>query len=218
MRRTLVVVSVLMCCSAGAWAQGQLTIVTDSLPPLKTGELFHVTLQASGGTPPYHWLADSKLPEGISLSHDGVLSGRPAKGGTFDVTVVVLDSGHPAKRELKTLHATVAASLVFTWLESPKVHNDRIDGSLQVSNGTKDEFDLTVIVEAVAENGRATAIGYEHFPLEAGAENVPINFGSTLPNGAYMVHADAIAEIAERDRILRQSLQTPQPLRVAVGP
>jgi hypothetical protein len=75
-----------------------------------------------------------------------------------------------------------------------------------------------VIIVAVADNGRATAIGYEHFPLKAGATNVKIPFGNTLPHGGYVVHADAIAEIPTRKAILRQRLQTPQPLQVIQGP
>ena len=71
----------------------------------------------------------------------------------------------------------------------------------------KDTFDLTVVIVAVAENGRATAIGYEHFPLKAGATNVQISFGNTLPHGAYVIHADAIAEIPNRNVILRQRLR-----------
>jgi hypothetical protein len=87
-----------------------------------------------------------------------------------------------------------------------------------VSNGSKNTFDLTVVIVAVAENGRATAIGYEHFPLKAGATNVQISFGNTLPSGGYVIHADAIAEVPSRNSILRQRLQSPQPLQVVQGP
>ncbi len=62
------------------------------------------------------------------------------------------------------------------------------------------------------------AIGYEHFPLKAGTINFQIPFGNTLPHGAYVIHADAIAEIPTRNAILRQRLQTPQPLQVTQGP
>ena len=50
----------------------------------------------------------------------------------------------------KTFHADVASTLTFEWLDSPKVHDNRIDGSVQVSNGTRDVFDLTVVIVAVA--------------------------------------------------------------------
>jgi hypothetical protein len=77
---------------------------------------------------------------------------------------------------------------------------------------------LTVIIVAVAENGRATAIGYQHFSLNAGTNDVRIPFGSTLPYGAYVIHADAIAEIPKRNAILRQRLQTPLPLQIVQAP
>jgi hypothetical protein len=45
-----------------------------------------------------------------------------------------------------------------------------------------------------------------------------IPFGDTLPSGAYVVHADAVGEVAEKNQIYRARLQTPGPLQVAVGP
>jgi hypothetical protein len=75
-----------------------------------------------------------------------------------------------------------------------------------------------VVIVAVADNGRATAIGYEHFDLKPGAISVQIPFGNTLPHGAYVIHADAIAEVPTKKTILRQRLQTPQALQVVVGP
>jgi len=112
----------------------------------------------------------------------------------------------------------IATSLLLEWNQPPKVHDNRIDGSVQVSNGSSDTFDLTVVIVAVAENGRATAIGYEHFDLKPSPDSTKIPFGNTLPSGAYVIHADAIAEIAAKNAILRQRLQTPQPLHVTVGP
>jgi hypothetical protein len=140
------------------------------------------------------------------------------KPGTSTFTLKVEDSGRPAHTITKDFRAVVTASMLLEWLQTPKVHDNRIDGAVQVSNGSADTFDLTVIIVAVADNGRATAIGYEHFPLKAGATNVQIPFGNTLPHGGYVIHADAIAEIPARKAILRQRLQTPQPLQVMQGP
>src|SRR5271155_1711083 len=147
------------------------------LPPIEVGVEFHLLLHAVGGIPPYVWsVASGDLPEGITLSPDGLLAGRPTKRGSFALTLRVEDSGLPAHSINKELQIVVSTSLLLEWLDFPKVHDDRIDGSLQVSNGSKSTFDLTVIVVAVAENGRATAIGYEHFPLNAGGTNVKIPF------------------------------------------
>jgi hypothetical protein len=202
-----------------AVAQPTLAVVDEALPPIVAGVDFHVLLHATGGAPPYVWsVAGGELPEGINLTPEGLLSGRPMKPGSFPLTVKVEDSGHPGHAITKELKVVVTASLLLEWLQPPKVRDNRIDGSVQVSNGSPDVFDLTVVIVAVAENGRATAIGYEHFPLNAGAANVPIIFGNTLPHGGYVIHADAVAEIAAKRAILRQRLQTPQPLQVVQGP
>jgi hypothetical protein len=208
----------LVCWGGLAVAQSPLTIVEDSLPLLSAGEQFKVTFHATGGAPPYRWSVDGKLPEGLNLSHEGVLSGRPAKSGPFSITVIVGDSSHPSHDIQKTFNAAVAGSLELQWLEPPAVHDNRIDGSVQVSNGSRDVFDLTVVIVAVADNGRATAIGYQRFDLNPGTNNFPITFGNTLPPGPYVIHADAIAEIPARNAILRQRLQTPQPLRIVGEP
>lgn len=196
-----------------------LAVVDAALPPLDAGVEFHRLLHASGGVPPYVWsVAGGDLPDGITFTPEALLAGRPTKPGTFALTLKVEDSGNPAHSINKEFQVVVTASLLLEWLQPPKVHDNRIDGSLQVSNGSKDAFDLTVVIVAVAENGRATAIGYEHFPLKAGTANFKIPFGNTLPHGGYVIHADAIAEIPTRGAILRQRLQSPQPLQVTQGP
>ncbi len=218
--RVIRLVAILLClCGLVAAQAPPLAVVEEALPPLEAGVEFHTLLLATGGVPPYVWsVASCDLPEGTTLTPEGLLAGRPTKPGSFALTLRVEDSGHPAHSINKEFQAVVAASLLLEWLESPRVRDNRIDGSVQVSNGTKDSFDLTVIIVAVNDNGRATAIGYEHFPLKAGANNVHISFGDTLPHGAYVVHADAIAEIPTRNVILRQRLQTAQPLEVTHGP
>ncbi len=196
-----------------------LAVIDRPLPSIQAGIEFHFLLRATGGVPPYVWsVASGDLPEGVTLTPEGLLAGRPAKPGAFTVTLKLEDSGHPAHSINKELHAVVTASLLLEWLDPPKVHDDRIDGSVQVSNGSKDTFDLTVIIVAIAPNGRATAIGYQHFPLKPDTNNLKITFGDTLPPDEYVIHADAIAEIPERQTILRRQLQTPQPLQLTQGP
>ena len=212
--------AILICCFGMAAGQAPpLAIIEGTLPPLEAGMEFHTLLHASGGVPPYVWsVASGDLPEGVTLAPEGLLSGRPTKPGTVALTLKVEDSGRPAHAISKEFTGFVSAPLLLEWLHSPKVHDNRIDGSVQVSNSSKETFDLTVVIVAVAENGRATAIGYERFALKAGANNVEISFGNTLPHGGYVIHADAIAEIPARNAILRQRLQTPEPLQIAPGP
>jgi len=209
------------CLGAFGWAQTAppLTIVDETLPSLDPGVEVRIPLIARGGVLPYHWsVTAGNLPEGISLTPEGVLIGRPTTLGRFAYTVTVEDSARPANRISKELQTVVSASLVLEWLRPPQARGDRIDGTVQVSNGTNDDFDLTFIIVAINEIGRATALGYQHFTLKAGTANFQIPFGQTLPHGAYIVHADAVAEIPARNRILRRLLETPAPLPVTQGP
>jgi hypothetical protein len=73
-------------------------------------------------------------------------------------------------------------------------------------------------VKAVADNGRATEIGYQHFPLRKGTLGFALPFGETLPNGAYVVYVNVVGEVPARNVIYRQELKTPKALQVNVTP
>jgi hypothetical protein len=214
----LAAISILFHCLLAAQVP-PLVIENEPLPAIEAGVEYHFLLRSNGGLPPYNWsVASGELPEGLTLTPDGLLVGRPAKPGAYNFVVKVEDIGHPVHTASKEFQGEVAAPLLLEWLQSPKAHDGRIDGSVLVSNSSKDTYDLTVVIVAVADNGRATAIGYQHFDLKAGNTNVQISFGNSLPHGGYTVHADAIAEIPSRGRILRQRLQTAQALQVVEGP
>jgi len=87
-----------------------------------------------------------------------------------------------------------------------------------VTDGTNTDFDLTVIVVAVNEIGKAFALRYEHLDLKANAAPSEIDFSSSVPRGAYVVHVDAVAEVPSKNAIYRQRLQTASALQVTVGP
>lgn len=112
----------------------------------------------------------------------------------------------------------VVSALTLNWKKEAHVNGNRIDGSVDVSNTTPDDIDLTFIVLAVPSNGRAVAIGYQHFPLPRGTVDMELPFGETLPRGGYVVHVDVIGEVAAKNVIHRQRLQTSTALQVMVGP
>ncbi|MFZ3137404.1 MAG: chitobiase/beta-hexosaminidase C-terminal domain-containing protein [Thermodesulfovibrionales bacterium] len=70
-----------------------LTVSTPSLPSGTLGISYSQSLLASGGLPPYSWsLFTGSLPNGLSLSSSGGISGTPTASGTFNFTVRVTDS------------------------------------------------------------------------------------------------------------------------------
>jgi hypothetical protein len=89
---------------------------------------------------------------------------------------------------------------------------------VEVSNTTPDDIDLTFIVIAVQGNGRATAIGYQRLVLRRGTIGQELPFGETLHRGGYMVHVDAVGEVAAKNLIYRDRMQTPGALQVSIGP
>ncbi|MCD6497687.1 MAG: right-handed parallel beta-helix repeat-containing protein [Deltaproteobacteria bacterium] len=85
-------------------------IETDNLPDAVAGRDYSFELAALGGRIPILWLViGGELPDGMTLSRDGILSGRPAQPGTWlfslyarnadsllaraDLSINVLDSG-----------------------------------------------------------------------------------------------------------------------------
>ena len=78
-----------------------LEIVTNELPDAEVGEEYHAALEASGGATPYAWNVTG-LPNGLTCSDDGVISGTPiGQVGQFTMTATVTDDlGDTDGREL----------------------------------------------------------------------------------------------------------------------
>jgi hypothetical protein len=88
-----------------------LKITTTTLPTATVGRPYHAALAATGGDRGTHqWTLGehSRLPAGITLSDDGVLSGTPTKPGHYRFTVAV-DDPATATLTLTVLHAPAAA-------------------------------------------------------------------------------------------------------------
>ncbi len=182
-------------------------------------QLYNQQLTASGGIAPYTWhIADGDLPPGISLGPDGVLGGTPSTPGEFRIVVTITDSGHPAHQRNQAIVIRVLAPLVAQWSRTPRVVGQRIEGAIKVSNPTEDEFDLTMIVLAVNEIGRATAISYQHFQLAPGTVDMELPFGENLSAGTYVINTDVVAEVATTNTIHRLRLVTPEKLQIRQEP
>ncbi len=197
----------------------QFVIDTVSLPGTYPRATYLVRMQARGGTLPYHWRVEKgDLPPGLKLEDDGTLQGSPERLGEYRFTISVTDNSRPALAVQREYTLNVAAAMLMQWKKPAHVTGNRIEGSVEVSNTTQDDFDFTFIVLAVNENGRATAIGYQRFPLKQGTTDFEIPFGETVARGSYVVHVDGVGEVAEKNQIHRARLQTPVPLQVVVGP
>jgi len=209
--------------ASGEWAEGQaavappqggsgLVIENDSeLPDTYPRGSYEMRFRAHGGVSVLHWRVEKgALPPGIKLEDDGLLHGSAERTGEFQFTVSVTD-GRGQQGVQKGFLLRVRSALSLSWKSPAHVSGNRIDGSVEVSN-------TTFYVLAVAGNGRATAIGYQRFLLRRGTTAMELPFGETLPHGGYVVHVDAVGEVATRNLIYREHMQTPGALQVTVGP
>jgi len=210
--------------SAGLAQQGAATgeplvIQTTSLHKAYLRQQYETHLEARGGITPLRWqITDGAPPAGIVLGADGVLSGVPTETGEFKFTVTVTDGGRPVAQRAQQLVLTVVAPLLAQWGRYPKVTGQRLEGSIIVSNQTEQDFDLTAIVMAVNEIGRATAIGYQHVNLKKGTADLEIPFGENLPFGSYELDADVVAEVAATNSIYRARLVPKEGFQIQQGP
>jgi len=184
-----------------------LSISATELPKAYIRQQYQIMLQARGGIPPYKWeVTEGSLPAGIVLQTDGQLAGTAQQSGAFHFMATVSDSGRPAHEIKRQFLLLVVSPLMAQWGRYPKLAGQRLEGSILVSNETEHDFDLSVIVLAVNEIGRATAIGYQHFTLKKDTEGMEIPFGDNLPHGSYQLNVDAVAEVAETHNIYRTRL------------
>lgn len=203
-------------------AQGESDLIIENepeLPETYPHAAYEFRVRARGGVPVLHWRAEKgELPPGLKLEDDGFLHGSPERTGEFHFTISVGDGGQPQQRVQKAFVLRVLSAMVLNWKNVAHVNGSRIEGSAEISNTTSDDIDLTFIVLAVPGNGRAVAIGYQHFLLRRGTLTQELPFGETLPRGGYVVHVDAVGEVPARKVIYRERMQTPSMLQITVGP
>jgi hypothetical protein len=121
-----------------------LEITTASLATGKEGTAYSATLSASGGKPGYTWsVASGKLPAGLTLAADGIISGTPSKTGTASFTAEVQDSSNPKRTAEKGFSLTVgpgtsAPPLVITTTSLAEATENMVySDTLTASGGTK---------------------------------------------------------------------------------
>jgi hypothetical protein len=197
-----------------------MTIEPAELPVTYPHGEYHVVFHARGNyVPVLRWrVAGGALPPGMTLDEGGELRGAAERAGEFHFVVLVRDGDQPQQAVQKEYVIKVVDGLTLAWKVPAHVTGNRIEGSVEVMNATADEMDLTFEVKAVAENGRATEIGYQHFPLKRGTIPTILPFGETLPHGDYMIYVNVNGEVLRRNVIYKQRMETPAALQVVVGP
>jgi hypothetical protein len=217
--RTSILTALLLGIFAGASAAQEvgapLEIVTErALPRAILAVSYEMKLAATGGVLPRTWdVIAGRLPPGLSLDPvSGIISGAPTALGLYRFALEVSDSDDPADTRSREFTMAVISALVVEWKSVPAVTPDGIAGSVKLANQTANDIDLTMIVVAVNEIGKAFVLGYQQFTFAAQSTIPEVAFGSVLPRGSYIVHVDVIAEVPVTNAIHRARLQTVGPL------
>ena len=111
--------------------QGVVITTGSTLPAGSTSVPYAAILTATGGSAPYSWILSSgTLPDGLSLTTAGLVSGTPTRAGTFAFVVQATDSAN-AKATKAFSIAVIAATYSLSLTSVP----DTIDPAQQVVVG-----------------------------------------------------------------------------------
>ncbi|HUN89519.1 MAG TPA: Ig domain-containing protein [Terriglobales bacterium] len=194
--------------------------VTNSLPNGMLGRPYAANLTLRNGAGPFEWrLTDGTLPPGLFFdTNAGAIRGTPSQIGDYRFSLTVRDLG-TNEMVRHTFIVAIQNQLLLEWLKTPTLSSNTLSGLVKVTNNNLrgQTFNITVIIVAVNEIGKAFALGYQHFDLAESIEQT-VPFSSTLPNGQYIVRVDAIAALPnKRQSSARTSLETPTPVVVNVN-
>jgi len=190
-------------------AQATLEILTAPLPRCVVDLECHAAVRAQGGTEPYRWhITRGALSPGLILdAASGRISGTPTAAGDYEFMIEVTDSSQPPQKASRLFTQKILNAITLDWMRPPTLQATTISGSLTITNNSYETMDLTVIVVAVNETGKAFALGYQHLNVASDTKLPEVPFSSQLPAGRYTVRADAIAEIPVRRKIFRAARQ-----------
>lgn len=184
-----------------------LLIRAKQLPKARLWEPYSFQLEAADGIEPYHWrVISGSLPPRFRLAENGLLTGELDNSGSFNFSAEVADSSRPQKKLRQEFVLDVESPLLADWEHKAEISGTRLSGAIKVSNQTGRDFDLTFVVLAVNDIGRATALGYQHFSLKKDTRELELPFGETLPPGNYVVNVDVVGEEPLSRNIFRARL------------
>jgi hypothetical protein len=162
-------------------AASTLQITTSQLSGGFVAGGYSATLAATGGSAPYSWsLTTGSLPNGLTLSSVGVLSGTPSLAGSFSFSVQVKDSSSAtASRNFSINIASPSPSVTIT---SP-VSGSSVAGIVSVSGTASDSVSITSVQVSVDGGSYSPASGTNTWSFNLNT--------SSLSNGPHSLTAQA---------------------------
>lgn len=144
-------------------AVSALAITTTSLPGGTAGVAYPATqLNATGGVTPYSWTTVSGLPNGLSLSATGVLSGTPTASGTFTVAVQLYDSASTPNTASANLPLSIQPGSGVYACGTGSGYESQLSGNYAfLLNGFDDAGNAEVLAGSITTDGAGNITGGE---------------------------------------------------------
>ena len=153
-------------------------ITTETLPDGKVGTPYNQTLTAVGDAPIIWTLLMGNLPNGLTLSENGDISGTPTTAGTFDFVVQATNTGSDEKN--LNIFIENGVNIPENELSKITIYPNPTTGKLTINNGQ-----LTVDnVKIYDVMGRSIGA---HLYGRPNATEMSIDI-SDLPPGVYFIH------------------------------
>ncbi len=145
-----------------------LVIGTSSLPSGTYGEAYSQQLEASNGLAPYTWdVSNGALPDGLSLSPSGLLSGTPTAAGTSDqITFRVTDAQDQPYTETWTSGVTIGKASQTLAFDPSSPQGGTVGGTWPVStSGAGTGADTYTVGQSTTDNAcsvMGSTVSFDH--------------------------------------------------------
>ncbi len=184
------------------------------LPPASVGSAYNAVLSVSGGTAPYTFsLRGGKFPPGLSINGTtGVISGRPARSGSYAFLVSVVDKA-------RTAQGVQNFALAVSSHAAPAVQLTIAPSALSLASGASHQFAATVsntsnhAVTWWASAGKITSTGLFTAPAVSASAKVEIiaTSGADLSKNAFAtVSVSPAAQPTTSGSLAMTNLSLPQ--------
>ena len=165
-----------------------LTVTTSVLPSGTVGEAYSTTPAAAGGTTPLTWsLSGGSLPDGLSISSGGTISGTPQAAGTFNFSVQVTDSGSPQQTATQAFSIEIGKAAPAVTLSAAPTSGATAANSISLTANVSGSNGAPAVTGTVEFNVNGTAVsGCTDVTVTSGSATCPVG---TLPSGTYTLKA-----------------------------
>ncbi len=138
-----------------------LAIRTEALPQALEGLLYNAALEASGGVGPYTWTIETgTLPAGLTMTPEGVISGRAATTGVASFAVRVRDAlGTSTVKALVIVISAPPPPLVILTVSLPETSAERFYSQTLVAAGGVAPYAWTIASGSLAAGLNISANG-----------------------------------------------------------